>query len=67
MSDVGVQRAVDWHRNADSLCETCGAHVPVGTPHRALTVEETRASEVLTAPHNGFGFVIGYGMAEVVP
>lgn len=62
-----IPPAVSWHRNKESRCESCGARVPVGTPHRALTWEETRASEPITEPYNGFGFVIGYPMDAVVP
>lgn len=53
-------RAVDWHRNAYSKCEVCGARVPINTPHRALEVEETEASKRVIP--NGAGYVIGYGM-----
>lgn len=65
-ASVEIPPAIEWHRNKQSRCESCGACVPVGTPHRALTWKESKASEVVTEPHNGFGFAVGYAMNAVL-
>lgn len=54
-----MANAIDWHRNADSPCETCGARCGPGTPHRALTDEE---SDTAAAVLVDAGYVVCYGM-----
>jgi hypothetical protein len=59
-------KAIDWHRAEQTPCETCGARCPSGTPHRALTVEESDASASVMGGGPGIcaGYVVGYGMTD---
>lgn len=57
-------KAIDWHRNLNSPCETCGAHCPGWTLHRALTSDESAATSALRPPNDPVGYVVGFGMIE---
>jgi hypothetical protein len=57
--------AIEWHKNTQTPCETCGAPVATSTPHRALTVVETESSKpVMGDGTEGAGYVIGYRMDQ---